>query len=141
MSAYIVENETIDRIVTGLARLNNNCYPEISMLTSFRVGRSVGRIADCTKLGKELLAMNTDAVNLRYPGTQDTAPAYKFNSSSAWQLKLIQFYKSLQCFLYQCTEGKEIETRKLFIELTEIKNNIARAIVNALPEYQDANWG
>jgi len=130
MSAYVVEKKTIDRIVTfaetkGAEHFWSR-YPAIHEVFA----------GDCNKLGQKLLVMNNKAVDARY---NENNPIELYNYSHTPASK-IQVYKSMQCFLYQCTEG-DIPKSKLYKELEELIGDLAADIVYNLPEYGKAQWG
>ena len=84
-------------------------------------------------------AMNDQALNERYgdePGTN--VSTYPNNVSKPANMPAL--YKSLQCYLYQCCEGKVPET-ELYKTLENICNTFAKAIIQDLPEYETAVWG
>ena len=63
---------------------------------------------------------------------------FKFYEIS--MIRDIQVLKSLQCFLYQCTEGT-IPKRKLYKTLRDIERVLINDIISKLPEYDKAEWG
>ena len=44
------------------------------------------------------------------------------------------------CLLYQCSEGN-VPNGRLFNELNRAAGELAQAIVQDLPEYDQASWG
>ena len=54
--------------------------------------------------------------------------------------KPAKFYKTCECYLYQCAESDDIENSPLFAAVVEMQNQTARVIVSRLPEYQEAEW-
>ncbi len=48
--------------------------------------------------------------------------------------------KAIQCYCYQCLEG-DVPERALFKRVEETLNFLAREIVEAMPEYEAAEWG
>lgn len=121
MSAFMVSNETI------------NCVCTIDKL----VGGSCERR---DLFGRDLLAMNSAAVNTRYPAqAQQAAADFAFRFSPRRYSKVQQF-KALQCLIYQCSEGEAIESRELYKQLESVKTWLAGEIVADLPEYNAAEW-
>ena len=80
--------------------------------------------------------MNNKAVDYRY-NENNPIEIYKYSYVVA---SLVQVYKSLQCFLYQCSEG-DIPKSKLFQGLRRLEHNIANQIISNMPEYNKAQWG
>lgn len=52
----------------------------------------------------------------------------------------LQLLKSIQCYLYQCSEGNVPET-PLYKAIDEFASRIMFHIVSSLPEYEKAIWG
>ena len=55
-------------------------------------------------------------------------------------LSEVQFFKSLQCFLYQCCEG-DVDEKPLYKTLSSIRALMAPFIKENSPEYDAAEWG
>ena len=51
----------------------------------------------------------------------------------------LQVLKSLDCFLYQCSEG-EIDKNPLYIAMDKIRNALKSEIINELEGYKLAVW-
>jgi len=47
--------------------------------------------------------------------------------------------KSLQCLIYQCSEGSVVKTG-LYKKLIEVKNDLQDLIISDMPEYKKAVW-
>lgn len=135
MSAYIVEDKTINRIVTGIVDLMNLREGVLSRVKHYT--RDLA-ITSEDEFANELMGMNVDAVRARYP------------NSEPWHRRMvryrpercgpIQLLKSLDCYLYQCSEG-EVPERDLFKKMDGIRNGLTRAIVCGSPEYDQSEWG
>jgi hypothetical protein len=143
MSAYIVDNETINRYLTIVRR---DAVRRSSPLYG-SLGRLYGEpttVLELTAIGQRLLAMNREAVHQRYPDVPiDHLPGpinpepYNFSGDNH---PTIAGYKAAQCLSYQCAEGDVPETEE-YKRLTDAINHIAQAIVAQLPEYEAAHWG
>jgi len=142
MSAYIVDNITINRIVNGLqlAQQGNRAYPspqygEYSTLLMF---------ADAKTFGNSMLAMNVTAVGQRYPqDTRNTMPgsrACEYCPTRIHPPRPVQLLKSIGCFLYQCSEGDVPETNELYKALRSYEAALALHIVQRSDEYDKADW-
>jgi hypothetical protein len=122
MSSFILEDEGICRILDNLKTLEYK-----------------------TKFGKKLLKMNIDAIGQRYPHNlflnksqqKERIAGFVYKNLNSSKL---QSYKSLQCFLYQCSEGT-IPNRKLFKELRKVQSRLSNEILTELPEYDVCEWG
>jgi len=130
MSAYVVSKETIDRIVTFCdskgAEHFWSYYPEIHKVFA----------GDCNKLGQKMLVMNNKAVDARY-SENNPIEIYRFSLVCT---SIMQVYKSLQCFLYQCSEG-DIPKSGLYQDLKKLEHDIAHDIISSTTEYGMAQWG
>lgn len=118
MSAWIVEYESINRIVDRMIRED---YPK-----------------EKQKLGKKLIKMNCEAVAQRYdtPIDKKVIRAYKYQPTSVGK---IQTYKTMGCFSYQCCEGNVPKT-KLYKKISKEIAELADDIIGELPEYEKAIW-
>jgi hypothetical protein len=131
MSAYVVDKKTIDRIVTYIFReygyrdqdILHRYYPQL--------------VAENENvLGQRLWKLNVDAVNCRY---EENNPVELYQWSPE-HCGLIQTLKSLQCLIYQCAEGNIPDTN-LYKDLERLEKSIMSKIIDALPEYNAAQWG
>jgi hypothetical protein len=140
MSSFIVSEETIQNII-GIFYFKGTEYS----LLSYQLDKILGKEDNCQaldRLGRKLIKLNIQAVNSRYPKhqiTQEEEKSIKAFSVNAQHVPRIQRFKSLQCFLYQCSEGN-IPSRKLFKQLAELKHSLADIIVSRTPEYEKAEW-
>mgnify|MGYP000560194475 FL=1 len=86
-----------------------------------------------------LNSLNSLALKVRY--NEEPAPGYKFCSikyTEASSCK-VQLLKSLQCLIYQCSEGSVVKTG-LYKKLIEVKNDLQDLIISDMPEYKKAVW-
>ncbi len=140
MSAHIVDDACINRIVYYFWFLHTSSFPrrELACITSLET--EVGE----QKLAGEMFMLNCQAVDQRYPGHAQSMPdAFRpldFKYSPVLSTEM-QVYKSLSCWLYQCSEGNIPETSELYKVMDRIKDYMAGKIVSELPEYQAAQWG
>lgn len=122
MSAYIVDDHTIDRITTYL-------FTEIQESPLFDLYDSP------QTLGEAMLKLNYKSVNRRYEAKAKCAFPYEYKEVTASKIQVI---KSLSCFLYQCDE---VVNTKLYKVLKLVQHDIMVDYVENLPEYQEAVWG
>ncbi|SRR6266568_1598565 len=133
MSAFLVSEKTINVIVATLsAFLNDNHFlQEKASALSIDVSSTYWQ----EKLADALFKLNCEALHQRYNDSE--FPLFQFQN--AHDPSLIQVYKSLQCFLYQCSEGN-VPEKKLFKFMEEFSHILANRIVITLPAYDKANW-
>jgi hypothetical protein len=134
MSAFVVSDKTINRVVTYLSCSNGTRhYAE-------RLGLDISTPKAEKELGEKMFALNVRSVDARYGEGEAT----KFRPLDyRWKPEVFtnnfQAYKSLSCWLYQCAEGDVPET-ELYKKLDKIGNFMAHEIVASLPEYEKAEW-
>ena len=128
MSAHIVEQETINQAITALDA------PEFVDIRSRLAEIGINSLH---KLGRKMMDMNVDAVDQRYPNIDN--PGVVLYDFFPQQVSLVQAYKSLGCWLYQCSEGNVPEQR-LYQIMRLYKFDLAMKIVYMLPEYDEAQW-
>jgi len=142
MSAYVVNDSTINRIVTHLdcSRKDRWVKNELADL-GFELGqRTIANQNeardDLKRLADALFQLNVDAVNYRYDGGAEQFRPLDFQ----YQVELAGYWTALaelETFLYQCSEG-DIPTRPLFIIMQELKYSLWGCIVHDLPAYKAA---
>lgn len=144
MSAYVVEDETINRIVGHFFQVVASKRTPMHLLAPLVPAGHVlgfaGLDEACTKLGTAMHMLNVGAVRARYDDADEAdmiGPAYQYAHAPATPM---QAYKSLGCWLYQCSEGNVPESL-LHKALEEVYNRLAHEIVDGLPAYEAATWG
>src|SRR5439155_17385111 len=100
MSAYVVEDTTINRVVTWLTREVSR-----SSTTLERVARKYN--IDITSdnwqetVAKAMFQLNCDAVHARYgEGEAETFRPLNFTHKTEIYFSLVEVFKSLQCWMY-----------------------------------------
>lgn len=126
MSAFMVNNQTMQRCVAGLAMVEAS----IGGLDARFAGGEIGRI---------LFDLNADAVNDRYRDAADRAkaPAYRHAKVNDRPMEL---FKALDCLLYQCAEG-DIPKRPEFHDLEHAAGLLAMYLARRTDDYERASWG
>lgn len=149
MSAYVVDPITIRRILSKLraqAKRESWTLERINAIlkpTEFTID------GDPQDVGQAMYNLNVNAVGQRYEhskGVNDLPGTYTdgenldtFTWETVYDVSLMQAYKSLQCWLYQCAEGNVTETA-MYKAFTTILNQWAHEIVGATKEYDKAKW-
>ena len=144
MSAYVVEDETINRIVAWLERDKMGSDPIANYILK---DHGYTCAEEFERLAHDLFQLNVQAVDARYgPGEAAKFRPLDFEYSSAvkWGDSRIsnacRALKALQCLIYQCSEGDVPESAP-YRMLRDIESAIARWIVSTMPEYEMATWG
>jgi hypothetical protein len=140
MSAFIVEDKTINRVVTWLTREVSTNHFAIDRLAR-KYGVDLGSDKWPEKLAKAMFQLNCDGVNARYgEGEAEQFRPLNFRYQPEIYHSLVQVLKSLQCWMYQCCEG-DVPATPLYQFFEEVENHLALKIVMDLPEYDKALWG
>jgi hypothetical protein len=140
MSAFMVEDKTINRVVTWLRDEIKHMYFIPKKLAE--LGIDTGKPGWEEQLGQAMFQLNIDGVTARYgKGEAESFRPLNYKYSPTYALTAYQVLKSLQCWLYQCTEGEvpETELYKLFDQ--DIKVYLMSKIIDSLPAYEKAEWG
>lgn len=140
MSAFITSNENINTILCFIrsdSGKNQHIYRPLENMDLAWSGQD-----DAHALGSKMRDLNIEAVCARY--TDDKVEVLKGDDDYKFVETLrpsrIQAFKSLQCWLYQCSEGDIPET-DLFKAFHEVTGAMAAHIVTRLPGYDTATWG
>ena len=152
MSSYVVDNKTINRIVDALEWGTKNSgrqYPNPRYIDeSLLVFSKESGI----ELGNRLYKLNVAAINHRYPdtvGKPNNMPGSIDENGSHVPYKRVegfpgsnkyQVLKSVQCLIYQCSEG-DIPEHGLYKALRQYEFALCRDIVEGIPAYEKASWG
>lgn len=86
-----------------------------------------------------LNSLNSLALKVRY--NAEPTPGYKFCEVKYTEASNcnIQLLKSLQCLIYQCSEGSVVKTG-LYKKLVQVQNELQDLIISETPEYKKAVW-
>jgi len=136
MSAFMVEDKTINRVVTHV--FTNGTYDTLRRLNAECA--TPGEPIDEPMLGAMLFSLNIQGVNARYGEGQakefrDLDYRYQYEHATP-----IQVLKSLQCWIYQCSEG-DVPDTLLYQIMKEYEHMLADSIISKLPAYNAAEWG
>src|SRR5947208_3499269 len=100
MSAFIVENKTINRIVTWLAREVRTSYSTMERIArKYRIDITGDNWQE--NLANAMFQLNCDGVNARYgKGQAEQFRSHNFTYKTEMYFSLVQVLKSLQCWMY-----------------------------------------
>jgi hypothetical protein len=135
MSCFILEERRIAGLAAKLVKTHSDKLPL----------REMREPHDRESLADAMLALNLDAFRQRY-GTEtmlEDVAEYVDLDARNWtpldKLEKAQFFKSLQCFLYQCSEGN-VPDRPLKA-LQAVEDSLAPFVNQESPKYVAAAWG
>ena len=121
MSAFFVGNNSISKLANEIIKYR----------------KDMG--SDAKGLALKLYDMNFEALEARY-SEQSLGMMEKFEyDDGAFFDGEAQFYKSLQCYLYQCNEG-DVDESKLYKEIEKVCNALAHIIAGRWADKQGAKW-
>ena len=143
MSVNIVEESCLNKIINFLIneqfysdRTNGQCEKLLN-----KMGYDLENDDDCEALFKDMLELNIQAVEVRYP--DDEAHPERIYSED-FSLKddnsvsnpgIYRALKSIQSWLYEC---KEMESSILYITFRKIMNIMTASIIRKRPYFQKA---
>lgn len=145
MSAFVVEDGTINRIVSwlnviGMAGHNNERLYTLAPIT--KLGYDLSQDEDCKRLANDMFKLNCESINQRY-GTgqaeQFRPLDFKYIYSGA-TANIYQALKSLRCLIYQCCEGDIPESNALFEAMERVSMLMCYHIVTRSKEYEACEW-
>lgn len=145
MSAFVVDDKTINRVVTYL-RDDRDLKDWFGHQVSKRLDISILSQDGLAQLARLMHVTNVQAVQQRYPDEPaETLPGPIREAGEHFHFRYeltgrMQALKSLQCWLYQCAEGNVPESA-VYRLMERVKAEMALAIVSDLPEYERAEWG
>jgi len=144
MSAYVVSDKTINRILAAIdySMANASAWdviPQPKMFELPPVGDKKAREKALARIGRRLRKLNETAVLARYDDLS-MIPNEPFVYERLEVDSPIQVSKTLSCFLYQCCEGN-VPENVLYKTLDAWERNICRWIVHQLDEWDRADWG
>lgn len=138
MSAYVVQDEVINRVVSYLSHAHSLDW--IRREISEKLGVDITTHAGQEELARAMFALNCNAVEQRYgDGEASSFRALDFQYKRDLHANNMQAYKSLGTWRYQCGEGDVPDTSVLFQVMTEVYADLAHMIVRGMKEYERIN--
>jgi hypothetical protein len=135
MSSFTVSDETINTIATCIGF---EAFKDSYIQRRFKeLGFDIREGWEKT-LAIKLLMLNREAVFQLYGKLSDIEQR-AVNDFEYISRNRFQILKSIQCFLYQCSEGNIPETSELYKLLMELEHKIMHEIIDSMKEYQMPN--
>lgn len=137
MSAYIVSNDTMNKIIYNLF------WDHKFKQTHFILERhGYNAPEDFTRLGNELYAMNRESVKQRYDESEDSEyikiPTWTDKHWQEGRTNKYEALKAMHCLSYQSCEG-DVPQLPIYKFLEELIHSWESYIINAIPEYDAAS--
>ena len=139
MSAFLVNTNCMAKVVTAILLNRDTFDGESTCRTAMLAAPTDAQKEAGTKIGQKLFLMNSRALCARY-GLGDHLRVPKFIFEKWADASPVAQLKAISCLLYQCSEGK-VANSLLYHELNRAAGELAQAIVQELPEYDQASWG
>lgn len=138
MSAFIVSDKTINQIVAYLKHDKVREYGYIAKGVE-KLGYNFGNVESCEMLAHELYAVNYKAVNARYDERNEhTTVTFKYKP--LLMESRVQAVKSMDCWLYQCSESDVPETSELYKAIEKVRDSVCHKIVQRSDVYDACKW-
>lgn len=144
MSSWIIEDKTINKLVNFFvtcAYSKEEYKPEITKeINKFGYNLEYNgndKNPDANNLGQKMKVLNKKAWNYRY-NEKGGFGLFKLDDKIN-EYNIYQILKSLQCFLYQCSEG-ETPKEDLYKMFERIERILINHIVMNLDDYKKAKW-
>jgi len=135
MSAFIVEDKTINIVITGLAYDRDGSWLKRKLSEA---GYDLETLEGRTKLGWAMFSLNIRAVNQRYDdNSADQFRPLNFKFQLEGNYPKIAAFKALECWIYQCSEG-DCNQSVLYKLMEDVAHSWACDIVSDMPEYETA---
>jgi len=141
MSAYIVEDKTINTILAYLARGRD--IEHVQQTIHAETGTDLTNYQSIEELGRAMFALNCRAVDARYGEgeSQSFRDDMQYKYSTVLPPTCIQAYASLRCWLYQCSEGDVPDTSTLYATMERVSDQLAHHIVQSSKDFKNTRWG
>lgn len=150
MSCYVVEDKTICTIASALCDIVNDELPGVfrNYLRTYELKNACepfskdGKI-DYKKMCYMLHGLNCRAFGYRY--VENEIPMLtitrKRNTGILISDNIQQLYKTIRCYLYQCSESSEIVNDPVFKACETLCNTLAWYHMEKSSKYDQADWG
>jgi hypothetical protein len=139
MSAFVVEDRTINQVVTWLQQQR----PDSAYHRKIKEAFSLDPLdhEDWDQVARAMFELSCRAVRQRYRDADEAGMIPESFTPKCEPATAIQAYKSLRCWLYQCAEGDVPEASILYSIMGEVADRMANDIACSLPDYEKASWG
>jgi len=139
MSSFMVNSNVMNKVVTAILLNRDTFDGESTCRVALLADPTDTQKEIGTKIGRNLFLLNRRALRARYGcGEHLRVPEFIFEKWA--DASPVSQFKAISCLIYQCNEG-EVPNSSLFGELNRIAAELAQAIVQELPEFDQASWG
>jgi len=133
MSSYIVDNETINKVVSYLYVKASGGDTSVVSLGLVKMGYDFTDPLHTKRLANAMFDLNVAAVKARYrEEAGEGSPTFTYVFTPASQIEVI---KALECWRYQCTEGRIAES-ELYKAMDQTRCLLCIDYIHQLKEYE-----
>ena len=139
MSSYIVDDETINKIVSYLYVKAVGRDTSIISIGLVKLGFDLSNADLAELLANQMFDLNVTAIKARYgKEAEKFCPLdFKYLFTPASQIEVI---KALECWKYQCTE-RNIPMSDFYKAMAQTHCLLCSDYIHQLDEYEAAPWG
>lgn len=149
MSCFIMNPESVARIANFIAyHINFGTNLTAKLPESFIKAVTRHGEARADEVYRHMFETNYAAYNKRYGEAHkpqgDLKDQYAMYDNSihhspgnTWKYQML---KSMECWMYQCSESEELETCDTFVAVKRLAEALKNNIIHTTPEYITADW-
>lgn len=140
MSIYIVDNGTINKIVSYLYAKAVGRDTSVISAGLVRMSFDFSHEDHPERLANQMFDLNVATVQAHYgevEGESFPLPVFKYLFTPATQIEVI---KALECWMYQCKRGDALES-ELYKAMVQTHYLLCADYIHQLDEYEAAPWG
>ena len=138
MSSFMVNSNVMNKVVTAILLNLDTFDGESTCRVALLAAPTDAQKEAGTKIGRKLFLLNRKALRARYGCSTLGLPYFVFDKWA--DVSPVEQFKAISCLLYQCCEGK-VPNSPLYDELNRAAGQLAQAIIQESPEYEQASWG
>lgn len=142
MSAFIVDDKTINRVVSWLHdAVKRQTDFAWSARTLQKLGYKLDTELGCKRLAEEMFTLNCDSIEQRYgEGQAKEFRPLDFQFNFVCPPGHYQALKSMRCLLYQCCEGDVPEQSDLYNALDKASLELSYQLISRSKAYEAVAW-
>jgi hypothetical protein len=143
MSSYVVDDETINMVVSYLYAKGNgpDDWLRYRAVKLAKMGYDLTNPEHCEKVANLMFELNVAAVNKKYgKGEAEKFRPLDFKYLLAYPGSQMQAIKALETWLHQCLE-KDVHLHRLYGAMKQIRDMLCIDYVHNSEEYEGVQWG
>ena len=136
MSSYIINNQTMDSIMQAINHDNMRMSSDLQSLMNRQKGNFLNEFKE--SLAEKFYRFNDAAVAYRYKDKLENPQDYY--KIRAFDCSLAQSLRSLECLIYQCSEG-QADDENIMQDMEQLRNSFIHILLESQADYKNATWG